>query len=373
MFGKGDMFLRKRPVSVRRKLLAIGIMGVLVVALGACASAAAPTPPPAAQPTSKPAAAATPAAAAPTSKPAAKALDKAKISLPTAGASHLPIYFAKEKGYFAEEGVDMEVLVISAPLTIPALLNGEIDYTFLLGSSLLAALKGEPIRVVMVTKDKPAWTIFLALGLSSAQQIEGKSWGISSGGTATYAAQEAIRYLKLDQNKITFVRFPADEEMLLGLKAGSIVAASLTPPTSNKAAEAGMKLLLDTADIMEAPTGGISTTLNRMQQNPDQVKRVLRAVLKAMDYIKGHQDEAAQFIATKFSLEKTMAQAIVADETGRWARDGTVSDRGLQSHVEIVKADPQAGLPDVTLDQVKKVLDYTLLTQAKKELGLPRQ
>ncbi|MDP2726970.1 MAG: ABC transporter substrate-binding protein, partial [Dehalococcoidia bacterium] len=353
---EGDMFLGKRPVSVRRKLLAIGIVGVLVVALGACAPAAAPTPTPAAQATSKPAAA-TPATASPaaqaTAKPAAKPLEKAKISMPTAGAANLLFDFAAEKGFFKEEGVDMEVVVLQAPLTIPALLNGEIDYTGLLGSSLQAALKGEPVRVLMVTTDKPNWKVYLAPGLTDPKQIEGKSWGISSGGSATHAAQEAVRYLKLDQNKITFVRFPSDRDMMTGLKSGSVAAGSLTPPVSNQAALEGLKLAVDTADIMDAPTKGISTTMKRLQGNPDQVKRVLRAIFKAMDYMKGHKDEAVQLIATKFSLDMGMAKNIVDDEVGRWSWEGTVSDSGLQSHVAILREDPSSGLPDVTMDQVR--------------------
>ncbi|MDP2728819.1 MAG: hypothetical protein Q8P59_14920 [Dehalococcoidia bacterium] len=132
------------------------------------------------------------------------------------------------------------------------------------------------MKVVMVTSDRADWRIFLGPGLTSAQQIEGKSMAVSSGASVTFTAKEALRYLRVDPTTVTFVKFSGDENILAGLKAGSVAAASIGTPVSFMAATEGLKVLVDTADIVKAPLAGISTTQKRIQENPGQMKGVKR-------------------------------------------------------------------------------------------------
>ena len=55
---------------------------------------------------------------------------------------------AQHKGFFKDEGLDTDIVVMTAPASIAALSNGDIDYTLLTGSVIRAAIRGLPVRVV---------------------------------------------------------------------------------------------------------------------------------------------------------------------------------------------------------------------------------
>lgn len=376
-----------------RRLLAVAIGIALLVALAGCsqpASTPTPTPPKAATTASKEpaatAAVATPtvaakaptAAAKDTPKPAAAAptaagpKEKIKFMLPTEAASHMLAYAAKDWGYFDKEGLDVDIAALRAPLMVPGLEQGDVDYAFIVGSPLRAAVKGEPIRITMVTKSRPDWVLYLAPGLTSPEQMKGKAVGVSSGGTASYATKMAIAKLGLDPEKdVTYVIFPSDDAQIAGLKAGSVAAASLTPPNTNMAAAAGMKKLIDTADILEVPTGGVSTTLKKVQEKPGQVKGVLRALLKTMQEARANPNKLVDLIQKKFSLQDEEAKQIVKDEMARMPQDGTLSQQGIATQVNAIRAEGPE-FANVTLEQINQAIDFTLLREVHKELGIGR-
>ncbi|MDP2727744.1 MAG: ABC transporter substrate-binding protein [Dehalococcoidia bacterium] len=360
---------------------AVLVLGAgLLAALVACSPAAAPAPTTEPKATTSPAAASTPTtqaaavAATPATKPSPRPLEKIKIQVPTLGVSFLPAYVGKEKGIFREEGLDPEILEIKASLGIPALLKGEIDYTHLLEPSLKAALLGEPVRVVMVQKVKTAWHVILGGGLTSMQQVKGKAVGISTKASANeYACRKGLNHLGLDPDKdITFVVIPSYSDMVTALRGGSLAAGCMSPPFNDVAVVAGLKDVLNTADIVNIVTGGISTTQKRLQENPDQVKRMIRAFLKSMSYVRDHKDEVTQFVTTEYSLEKGIAERVVTGITKEFAYDGAITDQGLEVTLDMWKAYEFGPITETTLEQVKKGLDLTLLKDAQKELGLSR-
>ena len=55
---------------------------------------------------------------------------------------------AHHKGFFKDEGLEADIVVMSAPASIAALANGDIDYTLLTGSVIRAAIRGLPVRIV---------------------------------------------------------------------------------------------------------------------------------------------------------------------------------------------------------------------------------
>lgn len=349
------------------RFVALAISTSMIVVLSACApTAQPPTPTPAPQATSKPAAA-TPTMAA--AKPVAKPLEKIKMQIPNRSAGYLELYLGKEKGIFAEEGLDPDIVALQANLSVPALLNGDVDYAIAGAGAFEAVIKGEPIRVVMLRKVNNAWHIFLAPGIASAKDIEGKSLALQSReGLNSFATQSGLKTLGVDPSKVAYV-VANNTEMLAALKSGAVAAASITSPEGYMAAAMGFKEVLDTRDILSSPSG-LTATAKKIQENPDQVKRLIRANLKSIAYMKDHKEEAVQWLMSQFSLEKTVAEKVLDEEIAFRTIDGSITDQALTNLTQIVRLD--TGFENTTVDQIKRATDTTLLLQVQKEMGLTK-
>jgi len=80
--------------------------------------------------------------------------EKIRTAIPQANLNYLSIFVADARGFFRDEGLDNETVVISGPLSIAALLSGDVDYSGAGGSGMRAALKGAPIKGIMFQADK---------------------------------------------------------------------------------------------------------------------------------------------------------------------------------------------------------------------------
>lgn len=367
-----------------KRLLTLGAAAILLVMLVACAPAAT-SPTPASQATAKPATttapaaataaatAAKPAASSPTAaaKAAPKTLEKVKYMSPTAGISFLPGFFGKEKGIFAEEGLDPEWIVIKAELGIPALLTGDVDYAGLLEPALQAFQRGEQVKFLMSMKSKASWRIIVGKGINSVQDLKGKALALDSlGSTNQYATEKGLASLGLDPKEVTFVVIRAPETMA-AMQSGTIAATGITPPYSNILVQAGYKELLNTASVVPIATTGVATSVKKLQQNPDQVKRLLRGFLKSLAYIRDHKEEAIEFSMKQYDMTRDIAEATIAGAIEEYSYDGSVSDKALEATLEMMKRN-EGPWKDANLEILKKGMDAGPVTQVQKELGLVR-
>jgi ABC-type nitrate/sulfonate/bicarbonate transport system substrate-binding protein len=78
-----------------------------------------------------------------------------RLSVPVHGVSHVAFYAAKEKGYFQQEDLDVEVVLMSAPIGIRALIAGDVDASTVGGSALPPIFRGAPLRMIFISFDKP--------------------------------------------------------------------------------------------------------------------------------------------------------------------------------------------------------------------------
>ena len=77
------------------------------------------------------------------------------ISIPGPVLGYVPLYYGQEKGFFAQEGLDVQVLVVRGIIGVSSLMSGEIDVTCHAGSGFSAILRGIPVKIISVTRDLP--------------------------------------------------------------------------------------------------------------------------------------------------------------------------------------------------------------------------
>src|SRR3954471_6451250 len=105
-----------------------------------------------------------------------------KIGLPSVTITAMPFFVAKEHGFFQQENLAAEMVVMPASLNIKVLLAGDIQYAATIGSAVAAALRGINVRTVMLFVDRPLQDLVGAPSITSIAELKGKVLAISSRG-----------------------------------------------------------------------------------------------------------------------------------------------------------------------------------------------
>src|SRR6266403_5260178 len=108
---------------------------------------------------------------------------KIKIGLPDFSISFLSVKIAQSQGLFVSEGLDAELIRISNPVAMIALLNKEIDYAASTGSVLASAVRGLPLKVVMYSLRTPPHALIVKPEIKTPPEIKEKIIGVATGTT----------------------------------------------------------------------------------------------------------------------------------------------------------------------------------------------
>jgi len=91
--------------------------------------------------------------------PVSAQLKKIRFSNSAISIAELPFKVAQVKGFYREEGLDVEAILIRGAVGMQALLGGSVDYTSASGSTIAAAVRGLPVKLVFIASAKPQFEL----------------------------------------------------------------------------------------------------------------------------------------------------------------------------------------------------------------------
>jgi len=210
-----------------------------------------------------------------------------KIGLPSITITAMPFFVAKEHGFFQQEGLTAEMVVMPASLNIKVLLAGDIQYAATIGSAVAAAIRGINVRTVMLFVDRPLQDLVGAPGIAAIPDLKGKVLAISSrGGLQDIIMRRILTQSKIDPSQVTIVTIPGQSAMISALKTGRIAAAMLNPPFNFLAYREGLNNLGFSGNFVRLPSTGVATLGETLERAPDQVRRLIRALTRARAFAK---------------------------------------------------------------------------------------
>ncbi len=213
-----------------------------------------------------------------------------KIGLPSVTITAMPFFVAKEHGFFQQESLTGEIVVMPASLNIKVLLAGEIQYAATIGSAVAASIRGINIRTVMLFVDRPLQDLVGAPGINAIVDLKGKVVALSSrGGLQDIIMRRILTQSKIDPNQVTTITIPGQSAMIAALKTGRIAAALLNPPYNFLAKREGMNNLGFSGNFVRLPSTGVATLGETLERAPDQVRRLIRALTRARAYAKDNK------------------------------------------------------------------------------------
>jgi NitT/TauT family transport system substrate-binding protein len=220
-----------------------------------------------------------------------------RMGLAARSTTSMPYFVAKERGFFREDGLDVELIVMQAIQTIQATLGNSTQFASATGSAVAAAVRGADIRVILAVTDQPSFDLIVQPNITSVQQLKGKK--IGTGGVGSLAEILARRILiahHVRPEDVAILATGPSHVTYTALKAKVIDAAPLQMPLTFTAQDEGFRKLVSAADVYRSVQGGLATTKAMLTEQPELVTKVVRAMLRAMRLIKTDRKYAIDFL-----------------------------------------------------------------------------
>ena len=298
----------------------------------------------------------------------ALAAEKTTISYSSRTYAFLPAEVAVVKGFFKEEGLEPVLIQMRSQVAVPALMNGDIQYTLTFGNILTAAIQGMPFKQLAVLTEKPLHHVVARLEIKTIADLRGKRVGTQRIGGSDHLAAEAILQAKgLDLKEVQFVTLGADEPVRVEmLKKGLVDAICVSPPGPVRLQKEGYNILGGPKDLkIGSPISAISITELRLKENRDQAKKILRATVRALRFIRERKDEVVPIMMQWLQQTREVAAESYDLIVPSFSPDGSVSDATYQFAVD-------ARLRELKSDKrppLAQFRDFSLLREVQKELA----
>lgn len=293
-------------------------------------------------------------------------IETIRAAVPTMAMNFMHTALARKVGIERQEGIAVEIILMRVSTAMAALIAGDIDYNFAFESTVNAALQGAPVIGIQVMQDKPPYMIIARPEIKGFADLKGKI--VAQNDTisvAAYVFRQVLRANGLKDKDYSMIGAGNDPQRLTALVTGRIQATTFSPPTHLMALKAGMKSLGLAKDYTRA-ANGVGTTLRKVKDNRDQVRRFLRMLLKTDRWMKSHPKETIDFIMSEYKVDKETAASSYDLFIPTLSGNGQIEDDYIQEIIERWRL--QSGAPTaVPLDRVR---DFSIVKEAARELGM---
>ncbi|MBI4526124.1 MAG: ABC transporter substrate-binding protein [Deltaproteobacteria bacterium] len=224
-------------------------------------------------------------------------LTPVRIGFASRSIQDMPFFVAHERGFFREEGLQAEIILMKAIQTVQSLLSGSIDFGTATGTAVSAAVNGADVRVVMALTDRPAFDLISQPGIRSVHQLRGKKIGVSAvGSLGEILARQILIANQVPLEQVTILPLGQSHFTYTTLKAGVIEAIMASIPTTFVAQDEGFYKLAAGGDVYRTVHGGLTTTRTTIVNRPDLVAKTIRATLRAVHLIRNDRTVGINFI-----------------------------------------------------------------------------
>ena len=297
-------------------------------------------------------------------------IKKVRLGIAATSVGFLPIYAAYHRGFYKEEGIDLEIILMSLAAANNAFFKGEIEYSAGLTGLALAAARNYPAKILIFTIAKPLQSFMSRKEIKEPRDLRGKKVaGSSPGGSATILAYQALRHFGLEPGKDVQV-LPMGGRLAV-LEQGVVDASLLSVPENLIALNKGYNELIFLGDIVNFPQNGFGTSVTRIQQQPEEVYKMVRATLRGLMFIMddANRDQARDIMMKQWRVSDTkLASEMLGYLKRGLAKDAVISPDAVQYFLDLTRETSNVSQPI----SAAQVVDFSFLDRARKELRVAR-
>ena len=265
---------------------------------------------------------------------------RALIHIPTKSLTSMPLFFGKDKGFFSREGVDVDLVLMSPPTAIAALVAGELDFSTTVGAGISATMRGLPIKRILYIQQFVTFALMAAPEVQTVRDLVGKSVGAVALTDATaIAAREILKGNGVEPSAVNFFYTQSTESSRTALTSKKLAAAMLPPPFAEETEVRGFNRLAEAKDYSPLSGIGLLASADALKKNPAKGLSVVRAVLRTMAYMRDpkHQGKLIEYILKIHKIDADVAAHALATVMAVYSKDGTKPREFVQNEIDIYR------------------------------------
>lgn len=292
--------------------------------------------------------------------------DRVRIALPGNSMGYLPLIVAIHRGFFKEEGLDLELIRLVPTVAHNALLLNEIQYHGLADSGLRLAARGAPLKAIFYGADRPMYYLVGKKDVRTVAELKGKKIGVSTfGGTSDLSARLLLKQHGIDEKNTTLLQFGSEGTRVGALKAGAADAIIVPVPAVAILRQEGYNELAFVGDAVDFASNGYTTTEKRIKENSQEVKKVVRSIYRGLRFAKENPEETVRVIEKEWKIKADVARGSYDAIIKALNDDGIIGEKQLSIHFDLIRRTEK----DIGEIPVDKVVDFRLLREVRRELS----
>ena len=219
----------------------------------------------------------------------AAAADRARIGYTAPGPQHGLLWLGDTAGLFKKNNLDVEIIYMPGNISAPSLMSGEIQFGQMTGA-LMSPVRlqgGDPVMLVSVQElldDR----LVVRPNIKGPEDLKGKRIAISRFGAASHMrVLNMLPRFGLSEKDVTFLQIGDTPARIIAMIGNSVDASSFSPPDHLAAVQAGMRILLNMAELNIFYQGtGLVTTQRFIAKNRDIARRMVKSYVEAIHIVR---------------------------------------------------------------------------------------
>jgi ABC-type nitrate/sulfonate/bicarbonate transport system substrate-binding protein len=271
---------------------------------------------------------------------AASAPTKVTIHVPSKSLSIMPYYFGKDKGFFAAEQIEPQLVMMAPPIAIAALVAGDLDFSSTTGAATSAIMRGLPLRRMFYVQQDPAHVLLAQPEIKSIQELAGKTIGVTALTDAVgMSANVILKGNGLDTTRVTLLAMQVTDNAIKALTSRKIAATLLAPPYAQELEAKGYNKLAEARTYAPLSFIGLIATVEAVKKNPQKVFGVVAGLHRTMNYMlnPANHNEVVQYVAAYHKLEPALAEKAFTAQLPAYSKDGTKPRSAVEREIEIYR------------------------------------
>ena len=300
-----------------------------------------------------------------------RAAEHVKITYVVPTVMYGDLLLGLDKGYFKDEGIDLELVPAGGGAATPALIAGDVQFSGSPAAAISAILKGAKLKVLYITSSNAAYQLWARNDIKSLSDLKGQPVGVISRGDTT---EIAMRYYlakhNLSGDYVSYAPLGNGTARMAAITSGAY-PASLLDALETAALEAagkmnGYHIIIDLHKDVHMTFSGIVTTDALIKSNPDLVLHVIRAAIKGIAYSKNYRDEAIESVMHHGTSDRKNAEADYAAFAPELSLTGTMPIEDQQLELEL--RGQMLGLAKDKIAKPADVFDFSFAEKAAAQL-----
>jgi NitT/TauT family transport system substrate-binding protein len=251
-----------------------------------------------------------------------------RTAIPAQNLTALAFYVAQEKGYYRAEGLDVQLILMSAPVSAVALIGGDLEFSTAAGAAMTAAVRGAPLSFLFHTYYLPLYWLYVRPEIGNVAALKGRKIGVSGIGSGPYfLVLELLKKHGLEAGRdVAILTTGVQSASFAALASGAVDATSLSPPFMFKAQQAGFRELVAFVkeDFVELQSA-VVVRKEFLKTDSEVVEKFLRGTIKGLLYARQVRSGTIPIVARLLKIDEETAAKTYDLYRSAMTSDGTVS------------------------------------------------